>query len=111
MRRLLLSILLCAGCGGGEGPDPCADAPTYTNDVAAITAEHCLSCHASDLQGPARSGAPTDLNWDDYEAIEPDVARFADAITSGRMPPMPNPPVPAEQRMLVDEWRACGFPR
>lgn len=111
MRRLLLLLLFCVGCGGGEGdgPDLCADAPTYTNDIAAIAAEHCLGCHSTDLQGPARNGAPASLNWDDYATLEPNISAFADAITAGRMPQRPNPPVPAAQRMLVDEWRSCGF--
>lgn len=112
MRRLLLPLVLIAACGGDEGPDPCADAPTYTNDITAIVADHCIGCHDVDLAGAARSGAPAGKNFNTFDDIEPHLMDFADAITSGRMPPMDAPgvtPVTAADRQTVSEWRRCGY--
>lgn len=118
MRRLL-PLILCPwlgllGCGGEDPPDPCLDAPTYTNQISALLRDHCLACHADSLQGPARNGAPAERTFDDWDLLQPHIADVADVITSGRMPPMDNPfvdPVSPAQRQLVAEWRRCGYPR
>lgn len=116
MRRALacLALLAAVGCGDDETVDPCVDAPTFTNDVQPIAAAKCVTCHSDELSGPARNGAPPHLDFGSYDQIEPDRFAFADAITSGRMPPPGEPgtlPVSREERALVDAWRRCGFPR
>ncbi len=114
MRRLLVLVCLFVGCGGAEAPDPCLDAPTYTNQIVPIVQDHCLACHDEGLQGVARNGAPMNVNFNDYASIEPNISRFADNITSGRMPPPEAenvPPINSDQRRTVDAWRRCGYPQ
>ena len=109
----LLSLLAVAALGcGGDGPGPCVGAPTYTNDVRPIVEARCLACHAAGLAGDARHGAPEGLDFDSLESTEPHLEAFADALTSGRMPPTNGPALTtAEERQLVSRWRACDFPR
>ncbi|MCK6545503.1 hypothetical protein L6R52_06505 [Myxococcota bacterium] len=100
---------LLTACGG-DAPDPCADAPTYTNDVAPITEARCLGCHSAAFTGDRRSGAPAGYDFDDLARIQPNLAAFADAITSGRMPPPSTGVVTTqEERQIVRAWRACDF--
>lgn len=102
---------LFAACGG-DPPDSCADAPTYTNDVAMIAEARCLGCHSAAFTGDRRSGAPPGFDFDDFDLVQPNVAAFADAITSGRMPPPTTGVVTSmEERTIVRAWRACGFER
>lgn len=101
------------GCGSDPAPDPCVDAPTYTNDIAVIVEVRCLSCHSTALVGPGRDGAPEGLNYDTYDLLQPNLMTFSNALTSGRMPPPAGgtPGTTAEERTLVAEWAACRYPR
>ncbi len=114
MRRLVPLLFFAISCGGGEGPDPCEQGPTFADDIAPVIEDHCMMCHDQGLQGPARRGAPMGVNFNSYETLEPYIAQFADNITSGRMPPMNvagTVPVAAPHRNVVDAWRRCGFPK
>ncbi len=107
---VLLAVL---GCGGGANVDFCTDAPTFSRDIRpTIVEEKCIQCHSSSLVGSARAGAPADLNFDTFESTQASLEVFADAISSGREPPMGlNPPIltTAEERDRVSKWRMCGF--
>jgi hypothetical protein len=116
-RRCAVAALALAalGCGTDPNVDFCSDAPTFTNQIRpTIVEEKCIQCHSEGLVGAARNGAPPDFNFDTYESTEPVLREFADAISSGREPPMGlDPPLattPAE-RDLVSKWRMCGFER
>ena len=114
-RSIALLGLLALACGKGPPADFCSDAPTFTNQIRpTIVEEKCIQCHSAALEGTARNGAPVDLDFDTYESTEPYLAQFADAISSGREPPMGlDPPLitTAEERDLVSRWRTCGFDR
>ena len=103
---ILGAMIGLAGCGG-DGNDRCAVPLTYERDIEPIATAKCANCHAP---GAERRGAPSELNYHDWPSIEPVVAEFADAITSGLMPPIGfEPTITPEERELVIEWRACGF--
>ncbi|MCB9646322.1 MAG: hypothetical protein H6730_06945 [Deltaproteobacteria bacterium] len=116
MRRVLapLALALALAACGGEPADPCESGPTFTNTVKEISDAKCLSCHSKDAEGANRAGAPVGMDFDDYASIQPILSDFADALTSGRMPPMGAPGIsgttPAE-RTLVNDWRVCGYPQ
>lgn len=106
-------LLFLAACGEDPAPDPCVDAPTYTNDIAGIVEVRCLDCHSTSKVGPARQGAPEGLNYNTYDLTQPNFLAFSNALTSGRMPP-PTGGVPGTtpfERDVVDEWQRCGNPR
>ncbi|MEO1334624.1 MAG: hypothetical protein AAFV29_03235 [Myxococcota bacterium] len=104
---LLAATLGASACGDPDDDTTCVDPPTFVVDIQPIAARVCVSCHA---EGAVRRGAPIDLNFDSLEAIRPVVDRFADAITSGRMPPVDFVPgITGLERAITSEWRACGF--
>lgn len=114
MRWAWVVALLLWACSGQEGPDFCADSPTFTNDIRPTIIEaKCIQCHSETLMGVARNGAPDGMNFDTYASTEPNIQDFANAISSGREPPMGlNPPLvtSAAERDTVSRWRMCGFP-
>lgn len=114
MRRWLWIGLFVAACGG-EPPDPCEDAPRYEPTIKALVDTHCINCHASDVSGTNRQGAPIGLDFDDFATLQPNIEQFADSFTSGLMPPRDQPTNPpltsAGEREQVQLWRQCGFPQ
>ena len=109
----MLTTMLASSCGMAPGgPPQCAVPPTFASSIKPITDRVCVRCHDSDKVNAARQGAPPALNFNTYELIT-DKSAFADAITSGRQPPVGiTPPIEitADDRMLVSVWRECGYP-
>ena len=102
-------ILFAWGCGGETEPPTCPDPPTYIRDVRPITQRLCLPCHDSALPVDRRNGAPVGLDFDDFARIQPNAAAFADAMTSGRMPPQGQGVATPAERSTVSQWRSCGY--
>lgn len=75
--------------------------PTWGEDIAPIFTARCAgACHGEG--GDARP-LYTPAQWQMYgEAI-------LDAITIGRMPLPPNPPVPPAEISLIEAWMESGF--
>ena len=111
---LFVCLGLCASvynaCGDEPTAEPCRNPPTYTHDVRALTETTCLACHSDQLYGAARRGAPEALNYDSFEQIAPHRQAFANAFTSGTMPPPDSGlTVSPAARNIVASWRRCGF--
>lgn len=109
-------LCLVSACGTEPlPPDECADAPSFAKNILpGVVTRTCLSCHSASKVGADRHLAPEDLNYDSFASLTSTAVRsaFADAITSGRMPPPTlTPPVTttAEEKTLVDRWRYCGY--
>ena len=114
MRRLwLCTIFSLAACSGGDPPDICDEGPRYDPDVKAIVAARCIQCHSSNSVGVMRDGAPVGVDFDDFATLQPNIEAFAEALTSGVMPPRDSPTAPpatsAAERTQISEWRRCGF--
>jgi mono/diheme cytochrome c family protein len=71
--------------------------------------EHCLGCHASDLEGLGRHGAPINMNWDSYADVVKFSTSIRDQVVRGLMPP--GGFVPPEETDQLLEWIACGAPK
>ena len=72
---LLVLVSFAIGCG--EKQDPAGDADfqidcgvTYTEHVKPILDANCISCHASNLEGADRNGAPEGIDFDSYGAAK-----------------------------------------
>lgn len=114
--RALATLSVLSACGTEPlPPDECAEAPSFAkNLLPGVVTRTCLSCHSEDKVGADRHLAPADLNYDRFASLTSTAIRsaFADAITSGRMPPTTlSPPVftTADEKTLVDRWRFCGY--
>lgn len=123
------TLFVCAtghggGCCGGEdeifGPPTQATCPpdstlTYANFGEPFMTDYCIRCHSSQLEGPARMGAPLFHDFDTYEGIVPvadhidETAGSGPAATNDSMP-LNGPQPSLEEREQLAEWIACGLP-
>jgi hypothetical protein len=90
--------------------DPVYEGP---NGIRAnVFATNCLDCHASNLTGPARNGAPADVNFDTYEATLKKAGRaIVRAVEEMSMPPADTKPLLNNaQRAAMIAWQSAGFP-
>jgi hypothetical protein len=84
---------------------PDADVPRYT---ALKAVDSCIGCHSGSLEGPARGGAPTPINYDTHESAQQGAVVGLFAIERGTMPP-----AGALSPEVVEAWRiwsSCGRP-
>src|ERR1700759_1739037 len=58
--------------------------PTYSEVNALKT---CTTCHSSKLTGSARNDAPSDVNFDTYDAAKANAQQAASEVNTGDMPP------------------------
>jgi uncharacterized membrane protein len=126
MLRIVSSFALLAllmghdhpGCGGADGVptgaecDPRVRWDTFGKDFMAA---YCTSCHASELRGGARRGAPEDHDYDTHAGVQVDPSHIDLAAGAGPagandvMPPYG--PIPTlEERQQLARWLACGAP-
>ena len=109
---ILSAALAVMACGGGDddgnGGDRCDDAPTFA-EVSAF--QVCVNCHSSSKQGDDRNRAPSNVNFDTYDAAAQNAQRGANQVAQGRMPPAEAPDLTSEQRETLKKWAECGAPR
>lgn len=106
-----LAVMACGGGDdGGNGGDPCDDAPSFA-EVSAF--QVCVNCHSSSKLGADRNGSPPNVNFDTYDAAAQNAQRAANQVARGTMPPPEKPEfslTPA-QRETLKKWAECGAPR
>jgi uncharacterized membrane protein len=114
----LLCIWCLAACGSDSDEalslptiDCAADAgavPSYSNVEAFKT---CTACHSSKLSGSARMDAPSDINFDSYDAAKAEAEKAVSEVHGGSMPP-------ADSKLTLTQgakedlyrWGLCGTP-
>lgn len=115
----LLCCLTAACSGGGESqhgtgeaslgscpndlPDACANAPSYTNDVAPVVAAHCASCHSP-------GGVEGNHDFTTYQGIYQERSRVLPQVFGCRMPPGSAAPLSQSDRAVLLSWLVCGAP-
>ncbi len=122
----LILVFACLGlvaCDDGDPPagadagPPAADAApvdcaelTYANFGEQFVADYCLSCHSASAGN--RQGAPSSVNFDDYQSVLDRSSRFRSRAGSGSsMPPFTFSSKPTEEeRMKLVQWVDCGTP-
>ncbi|MEW5851737.1 MAG: c-type cytochrome [Myxococcota bacterium] len=104
---VMFVLALASACGRPE-PVECNNVSsdvTYQGQVKAILDAHCVSCHAADKSGPARQGAPADVNLDTYAAAKEHANTSAETTEKGEMPPaMSNDSMSDEDRCVLRGW-------
>ncbi|GEM_PF-1707584 len=85
---------------------------TYDGDVRPqVFAPVCMNCHDSGKTGGARSGAPTSVNYDTYEAALAGSDRGNIRSQAGTMPPVfSGLSLTAEQLAMLQAWLNDGTP-
>jgi hypothetical protein len=123
--RLLTSLLVMAlgGCTNSTqlfGPPTQAVCPlsstlTYASFGQPFMEAYCTRCHASNLRGPDRRGAPSFHDFDTLFGIKvvfdhiDETTAVGPAATNTSMPP--DTPAPTlEERKQLGEWIACDMP-
>jgi len=127
-RTVFFLSWLALACGPSRPPVPDAAtlAPTgstcppestltYESFGRAFFEAYCQTCHASDVRGAARQGAPSSHTYDDRASIAraiDEIDRRAAAGPDAINADMPRSyPVPStREREQLGEWLACGAP-
>jgi len=81
-----------------------------TNGIKAQVFSNCLGCHSSDLSGSSRNGAPTSVNFDNYQLALSSAERAVLRGAGGSMPPFGNEPLNEEQKNALLAWQDADFP-
>lgn len=117
---VLVALALAAGCGGSDSREPMPTGATcppgstlsYESFGEPFMEAYCTRCHASDLVGADRNGAPADHNFDslagilaEADHIDSYAAAGPDAVNT-LMPPDGDAPDDPE-RVELGEWLAC----
>lgn len=109
LSALCLTLSACQPAGPDELP-PVVDCDTVQvpayEDVS-IWPE-CTNCHATDLEGAYRQGAPQGVNYDTYEAARGMAEDAAIEVNIGNMPFTGT--VTEEQKEELYAWAMCGTP-
>ena len=117
----LLACLALAGCDdplpavGFVGPEACVDPALGTLEyfeetmVPELFAPYCLPCHSTDRSGSERHGAPSYLDFDDFESAKSVNAAVWARVAAREMPPMAATPSTEELELLV-AWLDCTAP-
>lgn len=121
---LALAWLLAAGCGTDTvfGPPTQSVCPpggstlTYTNFAQPFMETYCTRCHAQNLTGADRHGAPSFHDFDTLFGIKAvsdhvdETTAAGPAATNTGMPGDGKEPT-LEERKQLGEWIACGLPK
>ncbi|XXF79641.1 hypothetical protein P2318_07755 [Myxococcaceae bacterium GXIMD 01537] len=108
-------LLFAQGCSGDTPNTPDAGPNELPCDVKAVVEQRCAHCHAS----PPTANAPTPLlsraDFQRRSTLQPDktlgqlsAERLKDALSP--MPPLSEPPMPAEEAALLERWVREGMP-
>jgi uncharacterized membrane protein len=99
------------GDAGNDGGQNGGQTVLYTTDAAEIKPildKYCISCHSTALSGADRNGAPSDINYNTYDAAVANAEKGNSEIQSGGMPPSGNGPT-AEEKQLFQRWVDTGL--
>jgi uncharacterized membrane protein len=86
---------------------------TYEDDVVPFLTKYCTTCHSSTLPGSARSGAPSDHNFDTLYDVVTNARHIDEYAGAGPdsinsiMPPAGHPSPSVNERQRLSEWLAC----
>jgi uncharacterized membrane protein len=83
----------------------------YENFGEAFFVKYCTHCHARDLTGASRIGAPDAINLDRPEDVATWRAKILKvAATGGNNSMPPSGQTPSQERARLAEWLNCGGP-
>ncbi|WP_027157130.1 c-type cytochrome [Methylobacter luteus] len=112
IKSSLITLFFFLITGQAFAIDPVYEGPNGIR--AQVFATNCLACHSSEKVGAARNGAPPNVNYDTYEATEPNAERaIVSAVEEESMPPTGSgiPKLNDEQKAAMLAWQSAGFPR
>lgn len=106
---ITVALAACQPAGPAEVPPDVdcdeVEVPAY-EDVSIWSA--CTNCHASDLVGAYRQGAPEGVDFDSYEAAVDEAEDAAIEVNIGNMPFTGT--ATEEQKADLYAWAMCGTP-
>ncbi|HEY6724704.1 MAG TPA: hypothetical protein VI197_11770 [Polyangiaceae bacterium] len=116
---LLLAAALAA-CGSeddNQDEDPkdlpevdCSETVPTFDEVSAFS-DVCTNCHSTGLSGEDRNGAPSRINWDDYQSAQANAEDGAEEVFEGDMPPPGSGlTLSNAQKQELYLWALCGTP-
>lgn len=114
----LLLIAAVAACGSEDEDEESSDLPEVdcSGDVPAFDevsafSDVCTNCHSTELSGDDRNGAPSGINWDDYDSASANAEHGAEEVFEGEMPPEGSgDTLTNAQKEQLYLWALCGTP-
>jgi uncharacterized membrane protein len=114
-QRLRLALRFAAGavfglsaCGEEVSVDCDQAIPKYS-ELTSVMAK-CTACHATDRSGPARAGAPADIDYDTYAVAAANAEEGAEEVSEREMPPPDGSGLAEAERQRFLLWARCGQP-
>jgi uncharacterized membrane protein len=105
-KALCAALVACGGPADAEGP--CSPYVTWATVGEPYVRTWCASCHAADLHGPDRAGAPLGVDFDTLDDVRSRADRVSQRVTDDTMPPSTAPDATERTRFL--DWMRCGLP-
>src|SRR5262245_499943 len=111
--RSMPLFLLAVGFVAAVDLFGCTTQGVTTSDCATATVpafaqldalQKCTSCHSSTLTGDARSGAPSRINYDSYDAAVANIDHGLREIEEGAMPPSGAETLTADEETSLQLW-------
>jgi hypothetical protein len=111
--KLVCVMCLCA-CGDSlslPSIDCASDAGAIPVYSAVDALKTCNVCHSSKLSGSARRDAPSDINFDSYDAAKSQAEKAVSEVHSGSMPPSDSKlTLTTTEKDDLYRWGLCGAP-
>lgn len=103
---VLVAPIACTGSSSTQVDCKTASVPKFA-DMKAW--DKCTSCHATTLTGASRAGAPSDINYDNYDDAVADADRAQSEVEAGAMPPGGG--LTSAERDQIVVWASCDTPQ
>ena len=107
MRTLILfGLIILTGCESADLGECPTNSDTQQAAGRAVVESDCNGCHASTVEGQARQGAPSGLDFDNLATVRDEAGELYEEVVDGSMPP--GAPLPDAKAEDVRVWLACG---
>jgi mono/diheme cytochrome c family protein len=109
-RAILVLAFSLAACGGAEADlgacPPNSDAQQLAGRK--VVEDSCNVCHASNLTGVSRRGAPEGIDFDNLATVRAEAGEMYGLALEGEMPELPYDPLSESDLESMRVWLACG---
>ncbi|HTJ82076.1 MAG TPA: hypothetical protein VL400_10150 [Polyangiaceae bacterium] len=105
-------LAACGDSGTSSGGIDCSTVTPKGYSELSGAFSKCTTCHDSALTSPTdRQSAPSDVNYDTYEAASAQADKIVEQLDQGLMPPSDQPQLTDTEKTDLLNWASCGTPQ